>query len=61
MDRPSVIRKDERIAHVILVIRDYSSKNTEQKSRTMIVKMPPEQPYLERFGLIYDTLPIYLR
>lgn len=26
----------------------------------MILKMPPEQPCLERFGLIYDTLPFCL-
>lgn len=59
MDRPSVIRKDERIVHVILVIRDYSSKNTKQKRRTLIVKTPPEQHYLERLGLIYDALPFF--
>lgn len=57
MDGPNVIRKDERLVHVVLDIRNSSNKNTTHKSRTLIVKMPPEQPCLDMFGcLIYDTL-----
>lgn len=57
LDGPNVIRKDERLVHVVLDIRNSSNKNTTHRSRTLIVKMPPEQPCLDMFGcLIYDTL-----